>query len=132
MEWKKENIFENTKHSRPFPCIVNNTYSIAASLTDPYQDCTVPLPETIKFTIDAEFIPEGEMDCCKLELLLAGNTEIGLFLWKEFKKHGTFIFIRHTKTTWSLNASYGNLFELNYNLKANKMMTATSELESLP
>lgn len=122
---KTQNILD------PFLASLYNTYSIAASLTDPYQDCTMPLPETIKFTIDADFIPEGEMDCCKLELLLAGNTEIVLFLWKEFKKHGTFIFIRHTKTTWSLNASYGNLFELNYNLKANKMMTATSELERL-
>ena len=122
---KTQNILD------PFLASLYNTYSIAASLTDPYQDCTMPLPETIQFTIDADFIPEGEMDCCKLELLLAGTTEIVLFLWKEFKRNGTFIFIRYAKTTWSLNASYGNLFELSYKLKGNKMVTSTTELERL-
>lgn len=122
---KTQNILD------PFLASLYNTYSIAASFTDPYQDCILPLPETIRFKINVDFIPEGEMDCCKLELLLVGNTEIVLFLWKEFKKSGTFLLIRQRKTTWSMNATYGNLLELNYDIKRNKMMTATKELERL-
>ena len=35
----------------PFLGTLYNTYSLSAALTDPYQDCTLPPPKTLKFKI---------------------------------------------------------------------------------
>ena len=108
-----------------------NIFSLSAGLTDPYQDCSLPMPETVIFKIDAAYIPEGENDNCKLEILLHDDIEIVMFLWKEFKKYGTYVFLRHTKTTWALNATNGNLFTVNYEINGNKMVTTSGELEKI-
>lgn len=115
----------------PFLASLYNTYSLSAALTDPYQDSSVPPPDRVKFTIDVTYIAEGENDNCKLEVLLHDNLTIILFIWKEFKKHGADVFLRHTMTTWTLNASNGNLFEIEFDIKENKMITSVGELEKI-
>ena len=70
----------------PFLGALYNTYSLSADLTDPYQDCILSPPDTMKFKIDVAFIPEGENDNCKLEVLLHEECQVVLFIWKELKK----------------------------------------------
>ena len=113
----------------PFLASLYNTYSLAASLTDPYQDCSLPAPKEVNFTLDVTYISEGENDNCKLEVLLHKSQEVVLFIWKEFKRYGTYVFLRHNKTTWKLNATNGNVFQINYSIKENKMITKSGELE---
>lgn len=113
------------------PCLaaLYNTFSIAASFTDPFYDCIAALPDDICFSVDVNFVPEGESDCCKLDILILGDIQITLFLWKEFHKSKTKLFLRHKKTSWRVNASYGNLLTLKYNINGNKMFSASRELE---
>ena len=113
----------------PYLASLYNTYSLAANLTDPYQDCASPPPDRTKFTVDVTYIPEGENDNCKLEVLLHDDCEIVIFAWKEFKKQGTFAFFRHMKTTWTMDVTNGNLFTLDYCLSSNKMSSGSGELE---
>jgi hypothetical protein len=120
---KTQNIID------PFLASLYNTYSLSAALTDPYQDCSLPPPDRVKFTIDVTYIAEGENDNCKLELLLHDDLAIVLFIWKEFKKYGSYVFLRHTKTTWTLNATNGNLYTIEYGFVENRMMTSAGELE---
>ena len=113
----------------PFLGSLYNTYSLSAALTDPYQDCTLPPPKTLKFKIDVTFIPEGENDNCKLEVLLHDECQVILFIWKEFKKHQSFIFIRYSKTTWKLEVTNGNKYLIEYHIAENRMTTNAGELE---
>ena len=113
----------------PYLASLYNTYSLSASLTDPYQDCASPPPDRTKFTVDVTYIPEGENDNCKLEVLLHDDCEIVIFAWKEFRKQGTFAFFRHMKTTWTMDVTNGNLFTLDYCLSSNRMSSGSGELE---
>lgn len=113
----------------PFLASLYNTYSLSASLTDPYQDCTLSLPDRVKFTIDVTYIPEGENDNCKLEVLLHNDLEIILFIWKEFLKCGQYVFVRHRMTTWKLIVTNGNLYKIEYCIVGNRMMANSGELE---
>jgi hypothetical protein len=126
---KKEISLKTQNIIDPFLASLYNTYSLSAALTDPYQDCALPPPDKVKFTIDVTYIAEGENDNCKLEVLLHDNLEIVLFIWKEFKKYGSFVFLRHTKTTWTLNVTNGNLYTIEYSIVDNRMMTSAGELE---
>jgi hypothetical protein len=120
---KMQNIID------PFLASLYNTYSLSAGLTDPYQDCAVPPPQTIKLRIDVSYIPEGENDNCKLEVLLHDDREIVLFVWKEFRNDGSYAFLRKNKTTWTLDITNGFLFAIEYDVLANKMRTSAGELE---
>ena len=113
----------------PFLAALYNTYSLSADLTNPYKDCTLPAPSTVKFMIDVMFIPEGENDNCKLEVLLHDDCQVVLFLWKEFKKHGSYVFLRHSKTTWKLDVTNGSKYMLEYHISESKMITDAGELE---
>ena len=115
----------------PFLASLYNTYSISAALTDPYQDSSLPPPDRVKFTIDVTYIAEGENDNCKLEVLLHDKLTIVLFIWKEFKNHGSDVFLRHTMTTWTLCVTNGNLFTIEFDIKENKMITSVGELEKI-
>jgi hypothetical protein len=115
----------------PFLASLYNTYSISAALTDPYQDSSLPPPDRVKFTIDVTYIAEGENDNCKLEVLLHDKLTIVLFIWKEFKNHGSDVFLRHTMTTWTLCVTNGNLFTIEFDIKENKMTTSVGELEKI-
>ena len=120
---KTQNIID------PFLAALYNTYSLSAALTDPYHDCSLPPPDKVTFTIDVTYIPEGENDNCKLEVLLHDELEIVLFIWKEFQKYGSLVFLRHTKTTWTLNATNGTLYRIDYLIVDNRMQTSAGELE---
>ena len=113
----------------PYLASLYNTYSLSASLTDPYPDCSLPPPDLTKFTVDVTYIPEGENDNCKLEVLLHDDCEIVIFAWKEFRKQGTFAYFRHRKTTWTMDVTNGNLFMLEYCLSSNRMSSGAGELE---
>jgi hypothetical protein len=113
----------------PFLASLYNTYSLSAALTNPYQDCTLPPPDKVKFTIDVKFIAEGENDNCKLEVFLHDNLEIIMYIWKEFKKYESDVFLRHKKMTWKLNVTNGNLYTIEYHISENRMMTSAGELE---
>ena len=120
---KTQNILD------PFLASLYNTFSIAGSLTDPFYDCIAAIPDEITFNVDVTYIPEGESDCCKLDVLILGDTQIILFLWKEFQKSKTNLFLRYKKTSWRVNASYGSLLTLKYNINGNKMFLGARELE---
>lgn len=113
----------------PYLASLYNTYSLSAAHTDPYQDCAIPPPDIIKFTIDVTYIPEGENDNCKLEVLLHDDCEIVMFAWKEFRKEGTYAYFRHMKTTWTLDVTNGCLFIIDYCISSNRMSTGAGELE---
>ena len=113
----------------PYLASLYNSYSLAADLTDPYKECAQPPPDRIKFTINVTYIPEGENDNCQLELLHHDDSEVVIFVWKEFKVDGTFIFLRHMKTTWTLDVSNGNMFQIEYHVLSNRMVTNIGELE---
>ena len=122
---KTQNIID------PFLSALYNTYSLSAALTYPYQDSTLPAPNSIKFTIDATYIAEGEEDSCKLEVLLHDDVEIVMFAWKQFKREGSYVFLRYKKTTWTLCVKNGNLFEIEYHILDNKMTTSAGEMEKI-
>ena len=113
----------------PLLASLYNPYSLSANLTDPYADCSLPPPESLRFTINVSYIPEGENDNCKLEVLLHDKLEFVLFIWKAFQKYGTYVFLRHKKTTWTLNATNGNLFSMEYDIQADRLATNSGELE---
>ena len=83
----------------------------------------------MKFMIDVAFIPEGENDNCKLEVLLHEECQVVLFIWKELKKHRSFIFMRNSKTTWKLEVTNGNKYMIEYHIKDSKMTTKAGDLE---
>ena len=123
---RKQNLID------PYLGALFNMYSFASGLTNPYVDCSLPPPNKIRFTIDVEYIPEGESDNCSLEILLhASVPDIILFIWKEFEKDNTIINVRLGKTTWIFNASNGNLYELIYDTDQNRMSTSAGELERI-
>ena len=120
---KTQNIID------PYLASLYNTYSLAASLTDPYQDCSLPIQEIVQFTIDTNFIPEGRNDSCKLEVLLHDDTNIIIFAWKEFLDNGLRALMRHNRTTWNFDASHSSRFDISYNLLEKKMLLDKSEME---
>lgn len=113
----------------PYLASLYNTYSLAASLTDPYQDCSIPIQEIVQFTIDTNFIPEGRNDSCKLEVLLHDDNNIIIFAWKEFLDNGMRVLMRHNRTTWNFDASHSSRFDISYNWLENKMLQDESEME---
>ena len=126
---KKSISKQNQDIIDPFLAALYNSYSIAAGLTDPYQDCAQPPPDRIKFTIEVTYIPEGENDNCTLEILHHDDSDIVIFIWKEFRIDGIYAFLRHMKTTWTLDVSNGNSFTIEYHLLSNRMATSVGELE---
>ena len=120
---KKQDIID------PFLACLYNTYSLSACLTDPYRDCTLPMPDIIEFTINVTYISEGEQDNLKLEVLLHDDIEVVLFVWKEFHRYGVSVFLRYQKTTWNLAVTNGNLYTIQYNIVDNTMTTRAGQLE---
>lgn len=98
-------------------------------MTDPYQDCSLPIQEIVQFTIDTNFIPEGRNDSCKLEVLLHDDNNIIIFAWKEFLDNGMRVLMRHNRTTWNFDASHSSRFDISYNWLENKMLLDESEME---
>ena len=113
----------------PLLASLYNSYSLASGLTDPYKECAQPPPDRIKFTVNVTYIPEGENDNCALEVLQHDDSEVVIFIWKEFRDGGTFLLLRYMKTTWTLDVSNGNMFTIEYHILSNRMATSAGELE---
>lgn len=122
---KTQNIID------PYLAALYNTYSLSAGLTDPYQDCTLPPPQTVKFTLDTTYIAEGENDCCKLEVLHHDKLTVVIFTWKEFNRSGVRTFVRHNRTTWNFDASRGSRFDIEYYVLENRMKTSNVEMDKI-
>ena len=120
---RKQNIID------PYLSALYNIYSLSACLTDPYLDSSIPSPDRVKFTINVSYIPEGENDSCRLEIILHSLLDVFIFAWKEFSKENTFVFLRRSKVTWILNTTNGNSYDIEYNVKENRMGTCEGELE---
>ena len=128
---KKTITLKNQNIIDPFLAALYNAYSLSAVLTDPYKDCTMKVTDSVKFTIDTTFISEGEEDSCKIEILLHDDCDIVILAWKEFKRDGTFVFLRHKKTTWSFPVKNGNLFDIEYHIFDNKMTSSAGEMDRI-
>ena len=120
---KTQNIID------PFLAALYNTYSLSADLTNPYKDSSSPVPDTVVFTINTTYISEGEEDCCKLEVLLHDHLEIVMYVWKEFKRYGQYVFIRYKKTTWNMRLQNGTNLKMEYDILYNKMCTGEGEMD---
>jgi hypothetical protein len=120
---KTQNIID------PFLSALYNTYSLSGDLTDPYEECSIP--ESVKFTVDVTYIAEGEEDSCKLEVFIHADMDIVIFTWKEFKRDGSYVFLRYKKTTWTMPVTNGNLFEIEYHIFENKMTTSAGEMDKI-
>ena len=120
---KTQNIMD------PFLSALYNTYSLSGNLTEPYKEGIIP--EFIRFTIDISYMPEGEEDCCQLEVLIHPDVDILLYIWKEFKKDESYVFLRHQKTTWTFPVANGNIFEIKYHIIENKMSTSAGEMDRI-
>ena len=120
---KTQNIMD------PFLSALYNTYSLSGNLTQPYREGI--LPEFVKFTIDISYMPEGEEDCCQLEVLIHPDMDILIFTWKEFKKDESNLLLRYEKTTWRLPVTNGNIFEVEYHINDNKMSTCAGEMDKI-
>ena len=134
MKWNGKRSISVRKQNKidPYLRTLYNSYSVASGLTNPYVDCSLPPPDKISFTIDVEYIPEGENDNCSLEILLHPSVpDIVLFIWKEFEKNNTIVKVRLSKVTWIINASNGNLYDIIYDVKQNRMATFSGELDRI-
>jgi hypothetical protein len=120
---KTQNIID------PFLSALYNTYSLSGDLTDPYAEYSIP--QSVQFTIDVTYIAEGEEDSCKLEVLIHADMDIVIFTWKEFKRDGSFVFLRYKKTTWTMPVTNGNIFEIEYHIFENKMTTSAGEMDKI-
>ena len=115
----------------PYLAALYNTYSLASSMTDPYYSSDLEPPESIKFRIDSTYISEGENDSCKLELLLHDRLDIVIFVWKEFKGRESHVYLRHHRSTWSIDATHGSIFDMRYEISGNIMKANDKELDKL-
>ena len=115
----------------PYLAALYNTYSLASSMTDPYYRSDLEPPESIKFRIDSTYIPEGENDSCKLELLLHDTLDIVIFLWKEFKGRASHVYLRHHRSTWSIDATHGSIFDMIFEISENIMKANGKEIDRL-
>ena len=63
-------------------------------MTNPNMDCGQQVPEKVKFTVNLDFIPEGEEDLVQLDILYHYKKDVLFFLWKEFEKNGKILYLR--------------------------------------
>ena len=113
----------------PFLGAVYITFSISVGYTDPYQEYATHAIDKIKFTVDVSYIPEGENDTCKLELLLHSNRDIVFFIWKVIGKYRSHLCLRYEKFTWSMDITNGSVFTLEYDKSANNLTANGNLLE---
>lgn len=83
-------------------------------MVNPYTDCGEELPSSLPFTVDCNYVPEGEEDLVQIDILHHSKEELILFLWKTFDNNGKNLFLRHKNATWKLKVVKSNLFHFNY------------------
>jgi hypothetical protein len=115
----------------PYLAALYNTFSLASSMTDPYNSSELEPPKTVQFSINATYIAEGENDCCNLEILLHDEINVVLFIWKEFKGEIINVFLRHKRTTWNIDATHASFFDIEYCMLSNTMKTNGIEMNKL-
>ena len=103
-------------------------YSLAANLTNPFHDV---IPDSISFMIDTRFIPEGEDDLVKIEILLHPIKNVFLFVWKTFGKSSQTLHIRYKKVTWTVNFIQGCILNLNFTTNTNQLTCKTAILDKI-
>ena len=101
---------------------------MAANLTNPNLD---EIPESIYFKIDLRYVPEGEEDLVRIEILLNSQRNVFMFLWKSYEKNHQNLFIRYKKTTWKLDVYHGFLFQFEFCTSNNNLTCIESVLEKI-
>ena len=103
-------------------------YSLAANLTNPFHDV---IPDSIHFLIDPRFIPEGEDDLVKIEILLHPSQNVFLFVWKTFGKCNQTLHIRYKKVTWRVGVIQGCIFNFSFTTNNNQLSCNNSALDKI-
>ena len=98
-------------------------------MVNPYTDFGEDLPSSVPFTVDCNFVPEGEEDQVQIDLLHHSREDIILFLWKTFDKNGKSLFLRHKNATWKLKVVKSNLFHFNYDISKRDLLCREGVLD---
>ena len=89
-------------------------YSLVSHMVNPYTDCGEDLPSSLPFTVDCNYVPEGEDDLVQIDILHHFKEEIIFFLWKTNDKNGKSLFLRHKNAVWKLKVFKSHLFHFVY------------------
>ena len=87
---------------------------MVSNMTNPNIWFDKDIPEEIKFMVDVHFIPEGQEDMVKLDILCNEKNNIIFFLWKTLQVKNNLLHIQYKRNTWSLCISKGNLLHFEY------------------
>ena len=111
-----ENIFVDTDKILidPYLASIYPVYSLVSHMVNPYMWCGEELPSSLPFTVDCNYVPEGEEDLVQIDILHHSKEEIVLFLWKTFDKTGKNLFLRHKNATWKLKVVKSNIFHFEF------------------
>ena len=77
------------------------------------------------------YVPEGEEDLVRIELLLHPMKNVFLFIWKTFEKNDQAIFIRYKKVTWKLMVDNSCIFQFEFCTSNNVLSSKESPLEKI-
>ena len=83
-------------------------------MTDPNGWSDKEVPEEIRFMVDVHFIPEGQEDMVKIDILSNDKVNIIFFFWKTFEVQHNLLHIQYKRNTWSLRISKGNLLHFEF------------------
>ena len=120
---KSQNIID------PYLAAFYNTYSLTASLTDPYNEIGNHVPRMIPFSVAVNYISEGENDSCKVEIILNPKIEIIMFVWKEFLKTGPYLFLRYKRVTWKVTICSEKIISFEYDTNSNELLKNSRPLD---
>lgn len=100
-------------------------------MTDPNGWFDKEVPEEIRFMIDFHFIPEGQEDQVKVDILCHSKLNIIFFIWKTFEVNYNLLHIQHQKVTWTLRINQGNLFHFEYRPKKRNLLCNEGILDKI-
>ena len=103
-------------------------YSLAENFTNPYYD---EVPDKICFKIDIRYVPEGEDDLVRVEILLNTDKNVCMFFWKLFDKNSKSLFIRYKKHIWKLIVNQGSIFQFEFLTSNNNLTCSELHLEKM-
>lgn len=99
----------------PYLSSIYPVYSLVSHMVNPYADYGEDIPSSLSFTVDCNYVPEGEEDLVQIDILHHFKEEIILFVWKTLGKNGKSLFLRHKNAVWKLKVLKSNLFHFVYN-----------------
>ena len=103
-------------------------YSLAANFTNPHCE---DIPNSICFSVDTRYVPEGEEDLVRLEALKHQKRDVYFFIWKTFEKQNQSLFIRYKKVTWKLIVHQGGIFKFEFCTSNNILTCNEASLEKI-